>query len=170
MMRKLRGRFSSESDGAVIGFYAKTAPAFLVELSDRCSVDQEKGTTYFDGLVSRYARLAEIKDIRTDEHQRRSDILVLEGYSLSLARKIRNLKRVLRESGGKDRELRSQLARTETQLSEALEEVFVATQQNQSIEINRLAAELREMRRLLQQRDANRDHIVRAQMRDLTGE
>ena len=51
-----------------------------------------------------------------------------------------------------------------------LEESFRFSQQNQLIEVNRLEAEVRDLRRLLEEREANRSLIMQQRYFQLTGE
>ena len=61
------------------------------------------------------------------------------------------------------------LQETRQQLREVLEKCFERSQQNQLIELNRLEAEVRDLRALLQQRQGARELILQQRFLDLSG-
>jgi hypothetical protein len=103
-----------------------------------------------------------------DEHKRLLELEKLESKARMLGRQIQTLAARTREN--KVPETLLALARARRQLADLLTKGFETEQQSQQIEVNRLEAEIRELRRLLEERAANKNLILEQRFFQLTGE
>ena len=81
-----------------------------------------------------------------------------------LAREIQRLGKPVEDKDA-DAQRQQDLAKARTELKVVLETVFDESQQQQLIEINRLESEVRDLRRLANDRAANKDFILGGDLR-----
>jgi hypothetical protein len=150
---------------ATLSFYQEVNPGALRCLSDLARRDDDEALDYAVTLAERFQELQRVSDLDAREHERLLEIERMEGRSLALALRIR----ALRSAERGDRDAVQALTKAHAELAEVLRHLFEAKQRNQLIEVSRLEAEVRELRRLLKQRDGNRERIVERRYFDLTG-
>jgi len=157
--------------GRVIRFYRKNNPAALDRLAAALQADPRAGRRLARELVEHFIDLEETRRSSPDEYVRLLEIEKLEARCLELSAQARKLRTALKTSGrGEDpAKIRREITRLEAELRQLIDRVFTARQQNQLIAVNRLEAEVAELRKIIQQRDANRKDIVSRRFRQLTG-
>ncbi len=166
LINRLKQRFPEKKYHSAVDFYETNAPWFLIELEETCTERPDEAKNHADQLLARMQHLLTIKKTRPDEYERLLNMLALQNRCLSLSRKIRNQRRVLDQTGRNADN--AQLSRSQEELRRVLADIFTATQQNQLIEINRLEAEVREMRRMIQQREVNKESLLESRFKQMT--
>ena len=171
LVRELRESSPHVNTKEMFGFYREHFPAALSELNALCAEGEGAAEPCLRRMVRRYARYRAFAAGPKDELARELAIDRLELEARRLSRRIGNLREAASAKDGADRRRsRKELAAAQERLLALLREVFEVGQQNQLIEVNRLEAELRDMRRLLDEREANKDTIVRRRYRELVGD
>lgn len=168
--RRLDRQFPKKSHVPVLDFYEQNGPGFLFELDNRCQQSPESGADYFEELRARLKRIHEARQVHKSAEQHLLKIVHRQNECLERARRVRHLHRSLNLKESSRNDLKNRILSEEKQLLQALGELFISVQQHQLIEIQRLEAELTELRRLIQQRDANRESIIQAQFDELVGD
>lgn len=148
----------------LIEFLQKRDPDTLQELDETCRQRAANAGDLVRYVFSLYIELRQLQTENVAEFERVLSIRALEGKCRRLAAKIRQAgsqtPQALRDSPLKDDAER---------LKRLQEKVFDSTQANQLIEVNRLEAEVRELRRHLEERGRNRAAILETRFTDLTG-
>ncbi len=103
-----------------------------------------------------------------DEYRRLVAIEKMEARALVLGSQIRRLKQAWATAPDRAH-INRQIEQRERTLKTLLEKIFTARQQNQKIALNRLEAELRQLRELIEQRAAVKQEIITRRFRTLTG-
>jgi len=115
-------------------------------------------------LVEHFLDVEDARRNSPDEYKRLLDIEKMENRCQKLSVRIQQLRTALEKPGNDAREdsdkQRKELATAKNQLNVVILKLYTARQQNQLIAVNRLEAEVNELRKLIQQRDANRKEIV----------
>jgi len=154
---------------ALIAFYQTWNPAALEELKNAVHAPR-RAKTLAKRLLEHYMELQRVRRRFPDEYKRLLQIEKMESECIALGRKIRRLRLEQKRAAGEERKrIEQELAGAEKELRALLDRVFVARQQNQTIAVTRLEAELRELRALLKQREANRQDILANRFRQLAG-
>jgi len=151
-------------------FYRTHNPDALAELSGRSRQDPLSGKAYFRTLTEHFLEMEQLRAASPEEYERVVQIERMESRSRHLARRIQNLGRALGGRPADPAALAREREQAKAELRDLLQQTFVVAQQNQLIEVNRLEAEVRELRRLLEERDANQRLILEQRFVELTGE
>lgn len=155
----------------LLSFYRENAPDLLAEWERRCAQQPDSAESYLALLAEHYASIVKVKDEDPDEYERLVWQQRQESKVRSVSRAIQDLSRP-----GADGSLGAEAARLmrlqeeKMLLRQLLEEGFDNAQQRQMVEINRLENEVRDLRRLVSERAANRQLILEQRFMVLTGE
>jgi len=156
---------------AMLQYYSRTSPDIHAEVRNRLAAGSEGTGAYLDRLADHYERLERVRQRNPAEFERMTSLDLLESRARMLGRLIMQLTAALADGSADDAAAtRDAAGRAKEELRGVLERAFDGTQQNQRIELNRLEAELRTMRQLLNERDAKRDLIVRQRFMELCGQ
>lgn len=164
--RRLRKHFPDDSHEPILDFYRKHGAHFLLELDRRCIDSPQRGADYFAELRARWERLQNAQQRNGDDYNHRLSVLHGQNKCIGLARQIRHIRKTIEERGRRG-ELGERLLYLEKTLMEQLADVFVDIQQHHLIELRRLQSEILELRRLIRQRDVNRETIIQSQFDEL---
>ncbi len=161
--------FPHVSSDDLVHFYQKNNPDALKAFLEENERDDKTAQAYLEVLVGHFVRLQDMKNENPREYLRLLEIEQYESLSRRLSQKIRSLK-AAQKSGSLTAEAKKELSQAEVALHKILKKIFDAVQENQLIEINRLEAEMRELRRLLEERAVNQDAILRNRYEKLAGQ
>ncbi len=157
----------------MIEFFQEVAPDRLVELDKACAKSLREAEQCARNLAETFKAYQQVRKENPEEYRRLVEIEKLESEVRRLGAKVRELVEALKGGGGRG-EVRTDtilaLRAAKQELVAALEKGFVVSQQNQLIELNRLEAEVRELRQLLAGRGEQREAILAQRFRELTGE
>lgn len=156
---------------AMLDYYSRTSPDIHTEIRSHVEGREEDAGAYLSRLADHYQRLDRIRQRNPTEFERLMNLDLLESRARMLGRLILQLNGALTDGSADDATAtRAAMNRAKDELRGVLERAFDGTQQNQRIELNRLEAELRTMRRLLDERAAKRDLIIRQRFIELCGQ
>jgi hypothetical protein len=156
---------------AMLEYYSRTSPDIHAEIRTHVAGDASDATVYLGRLAEHYVRLDRVRERNPAEYERLMSVDLLESRARMLGRLILQFSGATPEGAAEDAAAAgAALARAKEELRGVLERAFESTQQNQRIELNRLDAELRTMRRLLDERASKRDQIVRQRFLELCGQ
>lgn len=156
---------------AMLEYYSRTSPDIHAEIRARVSSGTDDATAYLGRLAEHYVRLDRVRERNPAEYERLMAVDLLESRARMLGRLILQLNGAPAEGSAEDTAAaHAAVTRAKDELRGVLERAFDGTQQNQRIELNRLDAELRTMRRLLDERASKRDQIVRQRFLELCGQ
>jgi len=153
-----------------VAFFEQNNPMILKQVFSETPGSNQNIQPELETVIKRYFLLEHLRLQNLEEYRRELAIEQLECQSLRLADQLQRLEKRLAENTGDRQTDQAQLDRTSAQLKELLPQIFAAKQENQLIEINRLEAEMREIRNQLELREANKADIVRNRYYVLTGE
>ncbi|NLF19568.1 MAG: hypothetical protein GX595_20250 [Lentisphaerae bacterium] len=157
--------------GAMLDYYSRTSPDIHAEIRTHIQGRAEDAAAYLGRLADHYQRLDRIRERNPDEFERLLNLDLLESRARMLGRLVLQSQAALNDGTADDAAaVRAAMTRAKEELRGVLERAFDNTQQNQRIELNRLEAELRTMRRLLDERAAKRDLIIRQRFIELCGQ
>ena len=156
----------------MLGFFAEANPEFLAELDGKCRDDMGAAQEQLRWMARRFRDLERLRIRSPRDYEREVRIERLEGRSRSLGKTVRALTEPEAEQTRRGRVATSDVdpAKTKRALKAVLQDAFTVVQQGQLIEVNRLEAELKELRRLLAEREANRQTILERRFLELTGQ
>jgi len=148
----------------LIEFFQKHDPDTLQEVDETCRQKAADAKDLVRCVFSVYIELRQLQAENVAEFERILSVKVLEGECRRLAAKIR-------QAGSRvPQALRDTPIKADAErLMRLQEEIFDSTQANQLIEVNRLEAEVRELRRHLEERGRNKAALLEARFTDLTG-
>ncbi|MBT3375054.1 MAG: hypothetical protein HN742_00600 [Lentisphaerae bacterium] len=147
--------------GKLLELLEKRDPETLREVDQACRSKAANAPDLVRQVFSVYIELRRLQTGNAAESERVLSIMILEGKCRRLTAKVRRTSPEARRNG---------VAKEDTlRLKRLLEEIFDSTQANQLIEVNRLEAEVREMRRHLEERGRNRAAILETRLAGLTG-
>jgi len=152
----------------VIAFYRANNSEVLTEFDDLCQRDEAAARTYLESMARRFTELERLKGISQHEYERALKVERMEADSRRLGRRIRELTEALASGSSGRSQLKAELEKAKRKLRSNLAETFTAVHQTQRIEINRLEAEVRELRRMLTEREASRELVIERRFADLT--
>lgn len=155
---------------AVVRFYEEYSPDLVADFSSRKYEDQAAAARYAGRLATHFTELESVRRRSPKEYERLLELEELETTSRRLGLRVRKLEELLAADGDENAAagaLRADAMGVRTGLRRVLERIFAARQQNQLIEINRLEAEVQDLRRLAQEREAQREHILEYRFREL---
>lgn len=152
---------------AMLEYYSRTSPDIHAEIRTR--VAGGDAAAYLGRLAEHYVRLDRVRERNPAEFERLLALDLLESRARMLGRLILQLSGAPAE-GDAAKDSAAAVGRAKDELRGVLERAFEGTQQNQRIELNRLDAELRTMRRLLDERASKRDQIIRQRFLELCGQ
>lgn len=156
---------------AMLEYYSRTSPDIHTEIRARIEGGADDVSAYLGRLAEHYVRLDRVRLRNPAEFERLMALDLIESRARMLGRLIMQLSGVPTEGAAEDVVAsRVALSRAKDELRGVLERAFDGTQQNQRIELNRLDAELRTMRRLLDERASKRDLIIRQRFLELCGQ
>jgi len=170
MLRRLPKSFPGLQPKALLRFYENHNPDALAELDSECREDAAVAEGYLRRLTERFLVLDKLRTTDPDEFGRVLEIERLESKGLCLARKVREVRNAMGRDKKAKRALSADLQTAKDELRGILKRTFETAQQNQLIEINRLESEVRELRRLLNERATNEELIVERRFVELAGE
>ncbi len=167
----LRKEFPAVRLDRLMRFYRKNNPAALNRLAASLQANPGAGRRLGRQLIEHFLDLEETRRSSPDEYARLLAIEKLEARCLELSTRTRQLRIAIEAAGrgGDAKKARRELTLVEAELRKLIDQLFTARQQNQLIAVNRLEAEVAELRKIIQQRDANRKNIVARRFRQLTG-
>lgn len=149
-------------------FHRQYAPDLILEWEKRCRERPTEAKKYFLLLADNFVAIDSVKDDDPEEYQRLLRQQLTESRLRELSRQIQLLAEPEVGETSPHRPLLRQNLMLE--LKQLLEQSFDEAQQRQLIEINRLEAEMRNLRRLADERAANRRLILGQRFYLLTGE
>lgn len=156
---------------AMLEYYSRTSSDIHAEIRTRVAGSAPDAAAYLGRLAEHYMRLARVRERNPAEFERLMSLDLLESRARMLGRLILQFSSAPPEGAAADSAAAgAALNRAKDELRGVLERAFDGTQQNQRIELNRLEAELRTMRRLLDERASKRDLIVRQRFLELCGQ
>lgn len=164
--RKLEKSHPGVKPSDLWDFYKQHAPDRIQEFERACKTSASKSLTALVEMTDRYLDLEELRQQNPEEYRRLVELEEFESQARDLGRRIAALAKS--SSDPQDVGYKS-LLQTRQQLREVLEKCFERSQQNQLIELNRLEAEVRDLRALLQQRQGARELILQQRFLDLSG-
>ena len=155
----------------MLDHYSRTSPDILSEIRSQVEPGAHDPGPYLRRLADHFGRMEQVRRRNPTEFSRLVALEQLESRARMLGQRIQQLTEMAAESGVSDRAMaKTALATAKEELRSALERSFEASQQNQRIELNRLDAELRAMRRLIDEREAKRDLILGQRYLQLSGQ
>jgi len=155
----------------MLDYYSRTSPDILAEIRSQMEPGGHDPGTYLRRLADHFGRMEQVRRRNPTEFSRLVALEQLETRARMLGQRIQQLTEMAAERGVSDTAMaKTALATAKEELRSALERSFEASQQNQRIELNRLEAELRAMRRLIDEREAKRDLILRQRYLQLSGQ
>lgn len=147
-------------------FYKQHAPDRIQEFERACKTSASKSLAALVEMAERYVELEALREQSPEEYKR---LVALEEYE-SQARELgRRIAALARSSSDPKAVGHQSLLDTQQQLRTVLEKCFELSQQDQLLELNRLEAEVRDLRALLQQRQGARELILQQRFLDLSG-
>ena len=150
-------------------FYQEHVPDLLKEFADNARQLPDQAASFLQQLVNGYRDLQKIRKENPTLYQWQLRRLGDEVKIRRTANEIKQLEEFLRDKSATDEPTRVlELHQKKQELKKMLEEAFLASQQHQQIEINRLEAEMNMLKQLLEERNANRELILQEQYRKLT--
>ncbi len=147
-------------------FHKQHVPDRIQEFERACKTSGGRAQAILVRMADRYLELQEFRAHSPDEYKRLVELEELESRGRELGRRVATLARSVR---GPDDVGYKSLQETRQELRTVLEACFERSQQNHLIELNRLEAEVRDLRALLQQRQGARELILQQRFLDLTG-
>lgn len=171
-VREVLGESHAHLDvAAMLEYYSRTSPDIYAEIRNRAVGGGEDTPAYFARLADHYQRLDRVRQRNPAEYERLVSLDLLESRARMLGRLILQLSSALSDGTAEDAAATREAAeRAKQELRGVLERAFDGTQENQRIELSRLEAELRTMRRLLDERQTKRDLIIRQRFMELCGQ
>ena len=170
LVASLAESFPEVDPKAMTLFYSQHNPEALSLLDRKSQNDPVAAADYLIGLAQHFAKLEKIRLASREEYERMLQIERLESKIQRLGGRVQEVRRGLPNAGQNRVDLEAVLNETSRELRLALQQVFTATQQNELIEINRIEAEVKELRRLLEAREAKKDLILEHRFLEVTGE
>ena len=170
VFQHLKARFPDLQVRAMLSFYREYGPDLFTEMQRKCACEPGEAEEYIRTLAEHFLEVDRVRKENPKEYERLLELEKLEFRARRLGRRIQALTAagttaLERNAGGM-----LALARARRELAELLASCFDSEQENQQIEVNRLEAEVRELRRLLEERAANREIILEQRYFQLTGE
>ncbi len=147
-------------------FHKRHAPDRILDFERACKASGGKAQAILVRMADRYLELEELRGHSPDEYQRLVELEKLESRARDLGRRVAALARSVRNP---DDVGYKSLQETRQELRTVLEACFERSQQNHLIELNRLEAEVRDLRALLQQRQGARELILQQRFLDISG-
>jgi hypothetical protein len=164
--RRLQKDHPDVKPSALWDFYKKHAADRVREFEGNCKTSQEKAYKTLLVMTERYLDLQAIRQRSEEEYKRMLELIELESSARELGRRVTAL---TKNASAPDEVGHKSLLETRKKLREVLEKCFELSQQNELIELNRLEAEVRDLRALLQQRQGARELILQQRYLDLSG-
>lgn len=164
----VREKYPQINPNDVVAFHRQYAPDLLAEWERRCREEATSAKAYFLLLADNFAAIDALRKDDPEEYERQIQQQQTESQVRSLSRQIQAL--AVEEDEGDDPHRQQTRQRLKLELKHLLEKNFDEAQQRQMIEINRLEAEMRNLRRLADERAANRRLILRQRFYILTGD
>jgi hypothetical protein len=164
--RKLEQDYPTVKPSALWDFYKKHAPDRIPEFERDCTTSKAKALKTLCAMTERYLDLEAIRQRSQEEYERMLELVQLESAARELGRRVAALAKSSSAPGDVGHK---SLLETRRKLRQTLEKCFELSQQNELIELNRLEAEVRDLRALLQQRQGARELILQQRFLDLSG-
>ncbi|NMA19792.1 MAG: hypothetical protein GX927_04350 [Lentisphaerae bacterium] len=150
-------------------FYQEHVPDLLKEFADNARQLPDQAAGFLQQLVNGYRDLQKIRKENPTLYQWQLRRLGDEVKIRRTAKEIKQLEEFLHHKSAANEPTRVlELHQKKQELKKMLEEAFLASQQQQQIEINRLEAEINMLKQLLEERNASRELILQEQYRKLT--
>ena len=169
LFRRLEKQFPSLEPAVMVRFYEENSPDILEEFQSRCTDAPAGAGAYLRLMTEHFLKVYALRDTYPDDYERALQLERLESNARRLARTIRD-SGADGQAADDQKPAEDELAEARKELRQNLEKSFRFSQQNQLIEVNRLEAEVRDLRRLLQEREANRALILQQRYLQFTGE
>jgi len=154
--------------GRMLEFYNSYNPEALRLVRREYRRNARRAEEVARRLMEHFQDIDAVRRENPDEYRRLVNIEKMEARALVLGSQVRRLKQAWATAADR-RQINEQIERRERELRTVLDKIFVARQENQRIALNRLEAELRELRELIEQRAANKKEIISNRFRTLTG-
>lgn len=165
----VREKYPQINPDDVVAFHRQHAPDLLAEWDRRCRDESTGAKAYFLLLADNFAAIDVLRKDDPDEYERQVKQQATESQVRGLSRQIQALAREGGVGVGAPHRLLTK-QRLQLELKHLLEQSFDEAQQRQLIEINRLETEMRNLRRLADERAANRRLILGQRFYILTGD
>ncbi len=150
-------------------FYQEYAPELLKELAINARQLPDQAAGFLQQLVDGYRDLQKIRKENPALYQWQLRRLGDQVKIRRIGNEIKQLEEFLRDKSAANEPAKVlELHQNKQELKKLLEEAFLASQQHQQIEINRLEAEMNMLKQLLEERKASRELILKEQYRKLT--
>lgn len=155
----------------VKAFYQEYAPELLKEWARNCRELPSQAANFLQQLVDGYQDLQRLKTESPSVYQWQLRRLSNEIKLRQLGNEIKQINAaLLGKTATEEPALVLEVHQKKQEMKKLLELTFEESQQHQQIEINRLEAEMKMLKRLLDERNANREHILQERFRTLSGE
>ncbi len=164
--RKLEKAHPGVKPSDLWDFYKQHAPDRIQEFERACKTSASKSLAALIQMAERYLELEALREQSPEEYKRLVELEEYESQARELGRRVAAL---ARSSSDPKAVGHQSLLDTQQQLRTVLEKCFELSQQNQLLELNRLEAEVRDLRALLQQRQGARELILQQRFVDLSG-
>ena len=150
-------------------FYQEYAPELLKELAENARQWPDQTAGFLQQLVDGYRELQKIRKENPTLYQWQLRRLGDQVKIRRIGNEIKQLDEFLLDKSAAEEPARVlELHQKKQELKKLLEHAFLAAQQHQQIEINRLDAEMKMLKQLLEERNASRELILKEQYRKLT--
>ena len=164
--RALEEKHPEVKSSALWDFHKRHSPDRIQEFERACKGDAAKSQALLLEMARHYLDLEELRQRSPEEYRRMLELEELESAARELGRRVTVLARSAATPGSVGH---GTLLETRKALRIALEKCFERSQQNQLIELNRLEAEVRDLRALLEQRQGARELILQQRFLELSG-
>ncbi len=156
---------------AFMAFLADNTPDLLEEWKRRCAEEPETALAYLNLLVDHYEHISAVQKDNPAEYERLLEQQRTESRARQLARQIQLLPEQIRTAPADKAEvLTHKLDTAREELKKLLQDSFDEAQARQLFDLNRLESEVRDLRRLVEERATNRQFILEQRFQVLTGE
>ena len=156
---------------AMMAFLADNAPDLLEEWKRRCAEEPETAKAYLSLLADHFLHINAVQKENPAEYERLIEQQQIESRVRQLARQIQLLPEQIKSApADKVEVLTHKLETNREELKKLLQDSFDEAQARQLFELNRLESEVRDLRRLVEERATNRQFILEQRFHVLTGE
>ena len=156
---------------AMLDYYKRTSPDILAEVAAQLPPGTKEPPPLLVRLADHFRKMERLRRRNPKEYARLVELEKLENRARMAGHRIKRLAALVAKSESADTATaKNALVAAKEELRTILEQAFDASQQNERIEINRLDAELRALRRLVDEREAKRDLILQQRFLRLSGQ
>lgn len=171
-MSHARKRFPEVDMNLVLRFYEEYSPDLLDEWERRCRESLERSNGYFLSLVEHFVHLEAVRGSDRAEYMRLLEYELLQRQVRQVSQEIIRLVAMGQDLLSRETEEARllHLEQAKADLKALLERSFDESLRQQAYEIDKLEAEVSELRRILDTRRQNRQMTLEERFRKLTGQ